>query len=525
MSFTDVARYGVVEVGLGPVSTNDDDAAARIVDMLFTDPEGRQRLVPAFVSGGEWRVRYSSELPGTHRYEAEASSGVVTVRADKDPAGLLAHGPLRVAPSHRHLEHADGTPFFWLADTWWHGFVDRLSDQEFRDLAAKRAQQGFSVVQIVAGLYPEMVPFAPEGRSSSGWAWHDGFGTPNLAWFDEADRRVKTLVEHNLVPCVFGSWAYYLQFMTPSQLIRHWREMIARWGAYPVVWALAGEPPLVLTDEIFQIIAQGSASAAFDEIAPRTEDESAVSEQLRRLEEVARGIRRLDPYGRPVTVHAQPGKPPWEYFENEGLIDFWLLQTGHSGQNSLQPSVNTLHEGLERVPTKPVINGEVCYEGICGSSLHEIQRFLFWSHILSGAAGHTYGAQGIWGFNTPDYPCGLAGRWADAMWQEAATLPGATHLGIGRRLLLDLPWHQFEPHPEWVDPHQHPDDRLLPYAAGIPNGPRAIYFPAIALLLNADLSAFHTIRVRDLGSCTWQAQYINHGGQRDGQEALSPECG
>ena len=29
--------------------------------------------------------------------------------------------------------------------------------------------------------------------------------------------------------------------------------------------------------------------------------------------------------------------------------------------------------------------------------------------------------------------------------------PGATQVGLGRKLLEKYPWHRFEPHPEWVD--------------------------------------------------------------------------
>ena len=32
---------------------------------------------------------------------------------------LLKHGFLHVAGDKRHFEHADGTPSFWLGDTWW----------------------------------------------------------------------------------------------------------------------------------------------------------------------------------------------------------------------------------------------------------------------------------------------------------------------------------------------------------------------------------------------------------------------
>ena len=48
----------------------------------------------------------------------------------------------------------------------------------------------------------------------------------------------------------------------------------------------------------------------------------------------------------------------------------------------------------------PVIDGEVCYEGIGEACRQEVQRLMFWACVLNGACGHTYGANGIWQVNT-----------------------------------------------------------------------------------------------------------------------------
>ena len=42
-----------------------------------------------------------------------------SIRADENP--FTKHGKLRVAKSGTHLEHKNGTPFFFLADTAWTG--------------------------------------------------------------------------------------------------------------------------------------------------------------------------------------------------------------------------------------------------------------------------------------------------------------------------------------------------------------------------------------------------------------------
>jgi hypothetical protein len=506
MTKVEFSRYEVGEIVLGRVDAPELGAT---LDVLFEDPGGRERRVPAFTSGGVWRVRYSSGEIGSHSYRGGGQTGTIKV-SDNDGRGLGALGPLRVAPDQQHLEHADGTPFLWLADTWWCGFTERLSEDEFRELAARRRRQGFSVVQIVAGLYPETAPFTPEAKSEAGWVWHEDLSGPNGDWFDEADRRIRMLLEHELVPLIVGSWGYYLRFMTVEQMLRHWRELIARWGAYQVVWCLVGEPSLawyddLAADEVVDALATAQTAAeGLSEMAALLA--STVTEQTRMVNEVARGVRELEPFGRLITIHSIPGVQPWEVLDDDSLVDFWFLQTGHQGLDRVERAVNAVDEALARQPPRPVINGEPSYEGIAGSNWQDVQRFLFWSHLLSGAAGHSYGAHGIWGFNTAEYPgfySGLA-----PTWHVAADFPGSAQVGIGRRLLLDLPWHRFEPRPEWVEPHQHARDRSLPYAAGIDDGPRVFYFPGQASVRDP-LTVLFAVCLYALGNESWQAQLVN----------------
>jgi hypothetical protein len=128
----------------------------------------------------------------------------------------------------------------------------------------------------------------------------------------------------------------------------------------------------------------------------------------------------------------------------------------------------------------PVLVGEVCYEGIMEASRQEVQRFMFWACLLSGAAGHTYGANGIWQVNTADMPFGPSphGRsWGDTPWDVASQLPGSAQLGIAKKLLMRYEWWRFEPHPEWVEPHWTQQNYVQAYAAGIPEQVRILFFP------------------------------------------------
>ena len=158
---------------------------------------------------------------------------------------LFKHGPVRVAADKRHFEYADGTPFFWLGDTWWMGLSHRLHwPEDFKQLAADRKQKGFNVVQIVAGLYPDMPPFDPRGANEAGFPWEKDYTRIRPEYFDAADRRLRYLVDQGISPCLVGAWGYFMPWMGVAKVKAHWRYLIARYGAWPMVWCAAGEANL-----------------------------------------------------------------------------------------------------------------------------------------------------------------------------------------------------------------------------------------------------------------------------------------
>ena len=55
---------------------------------------------------------------------------------------------LKVSDNHRFLVNGNGQPFFWLGDTAWELF-HRLDREQAERYLARRAQQGFTVIQAV----------------------------------------------------------------------------------------------------------------------------------------------------------------------------------------------------------------------------------------------------------------------------------------------------------------------------------------------------------------------------------------
>jgi hypothetical protein len=410
-----------------------------VLDVHFTQPDGATRTVPAFWAGDTvWKVRYASAQPGVHRYTTECSDagnpglhhrqGAITVVAYEGNNALLRHGAPQVAPDKRHFCHEDGTPFFWLGDTWWMGLTKRLSwPDEFTALAKDRQAKGFTVVQLVAGLYPDMPAFDPRGASESGFPWEPGFTSINPAFFDEADARILQLVDLGLCPCILGTWGYYLTWLGPEKMALHWRYLMARWGAYPVVFAAAGEQamPWYLSEQ--------------------KSTESAWLKQ--EWSNIVRQMRQINAFNRLITTHPQTNAR--DSVDDPCLLDFEMQQTGHGAPTISHAARAT--EGWQSRPVMPVISGESRYEAleITPEVTTTDARQAFWAHLLnSGCAGHTYGVNGVWQVNRDNDPFGNSpsGRnWGVTPWRQAMQLPGSTQVARAKGLLLSLPWHQLEP--------------------------------------------------------------------------------
>jgi hypothetical protein len=473
----DSARW--IELAFGAEKDRDDPAGAIDLDVTFTTPSSKVIRVPAFWAGGKtWKVRYSSREVGAHTYVTSCTDpdekglhdrkGSIEIGRDEGDNPLYRHGPLRVAADRRHFEHADGTPFFWLGDTWWMGLCQRLRwPDEFRTLAADRRSKGFTVVQIVAGLYPDMPAFDPRGKNEAGFPWTEGYGRVRPEYFDRADERLIYLVHEGLVPCIVMAWGYHVPWMGAPKMKKHIRYVMARYGALPVVWCMAGEVNLPYY---------------LEKGWPRGGEKQAAA-----WEEVIRYSRTINGFNRLITVHPT-GIGPLSgrmLYRDQTLLDFDMLQTGHGTREVLPPTIRTLRASYAAKPLMPVVNGEVCYEALLGKIPAEIPRLMFWTNVLSGAAGHTYGANGIWQLNRREEPYGKSphgGTYGPIPWDEAMRLPGSGQLGLAKALLMKLPWQQLKPHQEWAtwakeEGTAERSEFQVPYTSGIPGKLRIIYAP------------------------------------------------
>jgi len=428
-----------------------------VLDVVFTDPKGEQKTVPAFwADGDQWKVRYASPAVGTHRYRTQCSDandaglhgieGGIEVKPYTGENPLYRHGPIRVAKDRRHFEHADGTPFFWLADTWWKCLCKRMTWEGFQTLTADRKAKGFTVVQIVCGPYPDESFLEKRLENEGGLPYETrDFTVVNPKYFDWADRRIGHLIDAGISPAIVGAWGRSdcdsMKAIGVEGLKRHWRYLVARYGAYPVFWILAGEIP--------DATKWGEGPWA----------------------EVAKYLRGIDPYHRLLTCHTGHGRRGADGDVN--VIDYDMVGGSHDEKVAVDAkTLAVLTAAYAKDPPMPVLVGETCYEGHMQQGCGDVQRHIFWMNMLSGAAGHTYGAAGVWHAGVEGDP-GHSGAWAGQVydwttWKQGMNYPGSTQLGLGKKLLEKYPWQLFEPHPEWAPGC---------LAAGIPGEVRFVYLP------------------------------------------------
>ena len=447
------------------------------LDAIVTEPDGKELRVPGFWAGGDrWCFRYASDQLGKHAWRTECTDrknaklhgaiGDIEVVKYEGENPLYRHGPICVSKNQRHFEHADGTPFFWLGDTWWKGLCKRLTWEGFQELTADRAKKGFTVVQIVCGTYPdELGLLQPSWENEGGMPYlKKDFSEVNPEYFKYADRRFKHLIDAGIVPAIVGGWgrAVGVQAVGFEGYKRHYRNLVARYGAYPVVWILGGETQKK----------QGPWYA------------------------LAEYLDATDPYGRLLTNHSSHRR---DALEDHVVFDFDMDATGHRGWETVNSAINKVKDYRVVTPTKPVLTGEACYEQHMQGNFADLQRHLFWGCILSGAAGHTYGAAGVWHMGVPEEH----GNWSAKQgqpydyttWREGMNFPGSAQLGRSKALLEEYPWQRFEPHPEWVEKEG--------FAAGIPGEVLFIYQPKRANYV------WDGITVKDLQPGAYSVFYFN----------------
>ncbi len=478
----DVARWGVFEATFTSAQPGDNPLQDIELRVTFTAPSRQTRTVRGFWDGGNnWRVRFSPDEPGRWTYattavpESEsglhARTGAFRVVAPKGLTRFERHGPVRVSRSRTFLEHADGTPFFWLGDTGWNAALLSTAD-EWQHYIAQRVRQRFTAVQWVTTQWRA----SPEGDRLHELAFT---GTERLtinpAFFQRLDEKIRALNQAGLLSAPVLLWAIgggsnpkiNPGFSLPEdQAIRLAQYMVARWQAYDVVWILPG-------------------------------DGDYRGERADKWKRIGRAVFGDRPHA-PVVLH--PGGMHWvlREFQDEPWLDIQGYQSGHGDDDK---TLAWMTEGPPSSdwpiePRRPFINLEPPYEHHRAYQSrqpippHVVRRAIYWSLLNAPTAGVTYGGHGVWGWDDgTTTPTDHAGSGIPLPWKQALVMPAAEQMAHLAALFTSIDFWRLRPAPTVLaeQPGVGVPARFVAAAASDARDLVVVYTPeAQPILLKAD---------------------------------------
>lgn len=379
----------------------------------FIAPSGKSIRVLGFYDGDEtWVIRFAPTEVGEWHYRITSSdgensdfSGEGTVRCEPYDGEIefYRHGFLRVSDDKTYLEHADGTPFFWLGDTHW-TFVTEEPYDDFKTCVDKRLSQRFTVYQC---NFRDGAKDGYFGRSCSMMTETEDGCMPNLDFFHEVvDPRMDYLAAVGMVTAVGYAWGYDLESTPVERYIALAKYTMARYGAYPVIWTLAGELPGYMGDP-------EKIAAEWGKVAVEAAKWNAFSNLQ--------------------SVHLACTRPFPKIYEHEPWFDLAMSQAGH-GDFSVDQTM--YEEFREMYVGHPIVESEGMYEGANSGELSSrpitpaMMRRLAYLIMQSGGCGYTYGALGVWEWQREAGVGGIG--WGDLSWRDGLNLPGADQLTIFR---------------------------------------------------------------------------------------------
>ena len=404
------------------------------IQAVFRGPSGREIVREAFWDGGDtFRIRFAPTEPGEWRYTVTGLAAgtmadkLLCIPYEGDLA-LYRHGFLKVGPQGRYLCHADNTPFFWLGDTHWHFAVaerwdesnDPRFDSQFRAIVDRRAEQRFNVYQC--NFHCEAAgPDKYFRRTEQGLI-------PDLEFLrDDLDRKIGYLADKGF--CIAAGFSWFFSAFAPGAAAYYKaavRYLIARYGAYPMIWTLAGEV--------------GGYNASMRE------------KSLRFWREIAKEVERLDGYHHLQTAHYTNERPFAGYYQDEDWFDFTLNQAGH-GDYPIDARPYQAHRAAFR--GKPFVESESMYEQVLTlepngrrRATPEMLRRVAYLAIQNGACGYTYGAQGMWHiqWDEPDGKPNM-GFGSFPPWYRSIDFPGADQMTVMRNFYESVGWSRLAPLP------------------------------------------------------------------------------
>jgi hypothetical protein len=432
-----VAEWHRFEHAFKSSSAYSNPLGAATLNVAFTSPSGETRTVNGFWDGGKtWRVRFAPNEIGRWTFRSTCSdaankglheqTGEFTCTVPSGSSRFEQHGPVLVARDHRRFEHADGTPFFWLADTVWNGArVSESKDWEY--YARTRAAQQFTVSAWAVAPGPDLKGEKALGRRQE-------VVEINPTVFQRLDAKLELLSRAGILSAVAPLLELETEqkaaaALTDEQAAVFVRYVTARWAAEPVVWMLA-----------FEGDAQTKIVGRWKHIGQVAFTNAAHA---------------------PVLLY--PGSTPW--FLDEFRDQAWVDVFGYPAITDFTDDALKLafagpfSKAWTSQPERPLVVFMPPENGVGPQSkkrftADEVREAAFWGLMLAPPAGISYAAEGVRDWNKTSGKGRAEGKEQnqDEMpaWKKSLFLPGAKQMARLVNLVHTEELWRLRPAPQFV---------------------------------------------------------------------------
>ncbi|QRK12545.1 DUF4038 domain-containing protein [Archangium violaceum] len=338
-----------------------------------------------------------------------------------DAAPLAALPKLRV--NGRFLVKADGSPFFWMADTAWQ-LLPWLNRSEVQTYLDNRAERGFNVIQAVAlgpqsGAYNNVYndfPFVNfDYTKPNVTPGSDPNNATQYDYWDHVDYIINEAEARGIYTALLPTWGTLVKegHITLAHAETYGRFLGSRYASKPIIWVLGGDVDPSGNEAVWRAMAKG----------------------------IAIGVSGSEDYSKVLmTYHPKGGTKSATWFHNEPWLDFNMQQNGHCLNKDVW---NHIASDYNRTPVKPTLDGEPLYEkiqiclraGTGFSDDYEIRKYAYWS-VFAGAFGHTYGHNSVWQMYAPGRKPAFEPQ---NYWYQGINDPGAMQMKYLRQLIESRP--------------------------------------------------------------------------------------
>ncbi len=410
---------------------------------------GERIIMPGFWKGdNKWCVRFSPNKLGRWNYITDSNddslktSGSLNACKNNQLTEIDKHGFVQLSKDGRYFEYADGTPFFWMGDTNWQApDIHRLQEcnypgcecgNMFAHIVRKRKEQGFNIFQT----YPSAADNDGGGGKIYNW-WKEKYTLIDPEAFNDAfDCKMNILLENGFTVAL-GIGVHSATPVMGEAMIDYAKYIVARYAAYPVIWITGQEIdiPYLRKEEDFHAL------------------------WLRTAETIA----KYDGHKRPLGTHlysreffAERSCSP-EY-EKVPWHQWWALQAGH--RRDWEPVTmrpKSKYQGYWENSKKAMVETEAFYEDLrveidgckdqSRSVGYEPSRNSGWMSNLSGCAGFTYGAHGVWGARWDKDPKfgGWCGGYNSEPWYMGIEKPWGNEVKYLKRFFEKIDFRRITP--------------------------------------------------------------------------------